>query len=158
MEYETWDLILQCWKARPSERPSMEQIRCPLMEQIRCPSLKQMPPSIEQIPPSVEQMEQRVKRMTARAKFRSLITDLNKVYCIALSRHCGTTDNSQSMTPRGSVVSKIAVDPIYELWNLPEHDVNKITASELRTPPDVELFFEFLLDVGIVLFFYFVRN
>ena len=38
-------------------------------------------------------MEQIVKRMTPRANFRSLITDLNKVYDIPLSRHYTTTDN-----------------------------------------------------------------
>ena len=56
------------------------------------------------------------------------------------------------MTPGGSVVSKVTIDPICELLNLPEHDINDITASELRNPSDIELFLEFLLDVGMVLF------
>ena len=113
-----WDLILHCWKAKPSERPGMDLI---------------------------------AKRIPARVQFRWLSTDLNKVCCIALSRYT-TTDSYQSMNPGGSVVSKVTVDRICKLLNMPEHDINDITASELRTTSDVELFLEVLLDVGMVLF------
>ena len=83
MEEGTWDFICNCWKAKPSERPSMEQIH-PSMEQIHL-------------------LRGRVaERMAPRAKFRSLITDLNynKVYCVALSKHCTSTDNSLVDDPR----------------------------------------------------------
>ena len=52
------------------------------------------------------------------------------------------------MALSGSVVNKVTIDLICELLNQPEHDN---TASELNTS-DVDLLFEFLLNVGIVLF------
>lgn len=56
IEEVTWKLMQDCWKAIPSERPTMALI---------------------------------VKRLVPLRTFRPLITftALNKVYCIAISRH-----------------------------------------------------------------------
>ena len=50
------------------------------------------------------------------------------------------------MALSGSVINKVTIDLICELLNLPEHDN---IASELDAS-DVNLLFEFLLDVSVV--------
>ena len=88
MEDATWDLILHCWQAKPFERPAMEQIKKRIPDGtwdqiVQCRKAKHIEhPLMEQI------------AMSPRAIFRYLITHLNELYCISLSRLCTMTDNS----------------------------------------------------------------
>ena len=56
------------------------------------------------------------------------------------------------------IVTKVTIDLVSGLLNLPEHIINDITASELRSLSDVGLLLEFLLDVGMVLSTWFVLS
>jgi hypothetical protein len=101
-EAATYDLIQNGWISDPSERPTMAQIvESPMM--VALSSLPETYPSFTAAPSLLPgnrfSLPVTLASLPATtpsfpSTFRSLITSLNEVYCVALPRHYTMIDNS----------------------------------------------------------------
>jgi hypothetical protein len=96
IEENTWKLMEDCWKSIPSERPTMVQIAALMKPTGRGRPVRLESPKIDEN--TRKRMDDCWKSISSERPtmahivmrlgiFQSLITDLNKVHCIAISRH-----------------------------------------------------------------------